>query len=268
MTKGESYTNAFKSTAYYYSRYRLGYPQEFFHYLRDRFQLDGTGRLLDLGCGTGELAIPLAEYFQEVIGMDPEPEMIAEAEKKAKQNRITNIRWIEGGSYDLEDLQEEIGELTMVTIGTAFHWMDRDAILECLSRMLIPDGVLVEVGSSGKCPTPTEWGKTAKAVIRKWLGEARQAGSSTYEHPKERHEVIFARSPFKRTETYQLEYENSRNIESIIGFYLSTSFCSEFVLGEKKEAFVRDLREALYKINPSGEFKETVLLEATLAWKN
>jgi ubiquinone/menaquinone biosynthesis C-methylase UbiE len=134
--KSVAYRDAFKSTAWYYARYRPGYPKEFFDYLKERFRLKGTGRLLDLGCGTGELAIPLARHFRQVIAMDPEPEMIVEARKKSSDEGITNIEWLEAGSDDLEDLREEIGELNLVTIGTAFHWMDRDATLQCLASML------------------------------------------------------------------------------------------------------------------------------------
>ena len=47
--------------------------------LSARFRLDGTGRLLDLGCGTGQLVIPLAAHVAEAVGMDPEPEMLVEA---------------------------------------------------------------------------------------------------------------------------------------------------------------------------------------------
>lgn len=61
----------FKNTAYYYTKYRMGYPSEFFTYIIHFFNLNGKGRLLDLGCGTGQLTIPFAKYFEEVIGLDP-----------------------------------------------------------------------------------------------------------------------------------------------------------------------------------------------------
>jgi SAM-dependent methyltransferase len=65
--KSVAYRDAFKSTAWYYARYRPGYPKEFFDYLKECFRLKGTGRLLDLGCGTGELAIRIAQSTSLLI---------------------------------------------------------------------------------------------------------------------------------------------------------------------------------------------------------
>ena len=52
---GRSNGDLFAGTAWHYARYRPGYPQAFFDDLARQFRLDGTGRLLDLGCGTGQL---------------------------------------------------------------------------------------------------------------------------------------------------------------------------------------------------------------------
>src|SRR3981081_1378157 len=75
---GDSSRGLFAGTAWYYARYRPNYPTVFFDDVVDRFGLDGTGRLLDLGCGTGQLTIPLAPHFTEAVSMDPEPDMLAE----------------------------------------------------------------------------------------------------------------------------------------------------------------------------------------------
>jgi SAM-dependent methyltransferase len=84
---GRSSGTLFTGTGWHYARYRPGYPEEFFADLVARFHLDGTGRLLDLGCGTGQLTIPLAEHVAAAIGMDPEPEMLAEAARQAQADR-------------------------------------------------------------------------------------------------------------------------------------------------------------------------------------
>ena len=50
----------------------------------DRLRLEWHGRLLDLGCGTGQLAIPLRDRFEAVVGVDASAEMIAEARRQAE----------------------------------------------------------------------------------------------------------------------------------------------------------------------------------------
>nr|MDT0665574.1 SAM-dependent methyltransferase [Micromonospora sp. DSM 115978] len=59
----------FAETAWYYARFRPGYPQAFVDDVVRRFRLDGTGRVLDLGCGTGQMAFPLARHVGEVVGV-------------------------------------------------------------------------------------------------------------------------------------------------------------------------------------------------------
>jgi hypothetical protein len=43
--------------AKYYERYRVPYPQEVFDWIVNEYRLDGCGRLLDGGCGTGQAAV-------------------------------------------------------------------------------------------------------------------------------------------------------------------------------------------------------------------
>ena len=260
----KSYRDLFKSTAWYYARYRPGYPRPFLNHIIEKFQCDGTGRLLDLGCGTGQLAIPLASSFDEVVGMDPEPEMIAEAKIQAGTVGVNDIKWVEAGS---EDLTEQLGPFKLVTMGSSFHWMNREATLITLDKMVVPDGGIVVGGTLSISNQSNEWKDGLKAVIQRWLGKERRAGSSTYTHPKERHEAIIARSPFGRIETYELEYKRQWNIETLIGHLYSTSFCSLEVLGDKHKPFEKDLQETLLNFNPDGQFIEDVLLEAFLAWR-
>ena len=98
---GRSRGGLFTGTAWHYARYRPGYPRAFFADLAKRFHLDGTRRILDLGCGTGQLTLPLAEHVAEAVGMDPEPEMLAEAARQAQAASISNVKWAHGNSADL-----------------------------------------------------------------------------------------------------------------------------------------------------------------------
>lgn len=266
----KGYRDTFRSTAWYYARYRPGYPEALFKLLRRKFALDGTGRLLDLGCGTGQLAVPLAADFDEVVAMDPEPEMLTEAAPLARARGATNVAWLEGGSADLEDLRKELGPFRLVTMGNSFHWMDRDATLRILYEMVLSGGGIAVVGSSGADSRwrPAETPSVVDAIVKRWLGPARRAGTATYEHPEERHEEVVRRSPFRRMELLTIPDYRRWTVDRLVGSLYSSSYASPFVLAEKREPFEADLRAALAALEPSGGFAEDVDVHAILAWES
>jgi SAM-dependent methyltransferase len=261
-------SDLFASTAHYYARFRPGYPDAFFRHVVARFGLDGTGTLLDLGCGTGHLALPLAAHVAGVIGLDPEPEMLAEAAAAADRAGVRNARWLRGGDRDLDRLGDDLGAVRLVTIGRAFHWMDQDATLRSLARIVVPTGGLVVVSDTERIWNRAgAWQEAVQAVIRRWLGPAQRAGSGTRATPHDPFDEILARSPFARVETYELTYRREATVEEIVGYLYSTSYCSPAVLGENREPFEAELRRTLRELDPAGVFAEEVELGAWLAWR-
>ena len=57
----------FAGAAAYYDRGRLPYAPGLANAMADALHLDGTGRLLDVGCGPGTVARRLAHVFAEVV---------------------------------------------------------------------------------------------------------------------------------------------------------------------------------------------------------
>ena len=55
---------AFTGTAAYYARYRPPYPEQFLLDLRARANTSGRGALLDVACGPGRVAIPMAAVLR------------------------------------------------------------------------------------------------------------------------------------------------------------------------------------------------------------
>ncbi|HEX5165852.1 MAG TPA: class I SAM-dependent methyltransferase [Thermomicrobiales bacterium] len=266
------YTDSFKGTAAWYARYRPGYPDAMIAHVIDRFGLDGSGRLLDLGCGTGQLLIPLAPHVETAIGMDPEPEMLNEAQRVAEAAGITNAVWIEGGSLDLERLHDQLAPLRLTTIGRAFHWMDGDATLSALGALTVPGGGVVQCGEpceiwSGQ----RDWQVAVREVIQRWLGEERRAGSGTYAARSDRipwsEGDLLARSPFSQVEFQEFAYTRRLDIDDVVGYLYSMSFASPAILGDRRPAFERDLRETLSALAGNGPFEEDHVLATYLAWK-
>ena len=94
--------DAFVGTAVHYSKYRLPYPESLNKDLLERAGVSGEGKLLDLACGPGRVALPLASSFGEVWAVDLEPEMIGVGKTEAKKKGIDNVKWSVGKAEDLQ----------------------------------------------------------------------------------------------------------------------------------------------------------------------
>lgn len=259
-------TELFASTAPYYARYRSGYPPELFTELVDRFGLDGTQTVLDLGCGTGQLAIPLARHVAQVIAVDPEPTMLDEGRRLADERGLANIVWRHGDSHHLDEL--DLHTLDLVTMGASFHWTDRDALLATLDTLVADHGAVIVAsgGAPGEHPPPP-WTDTITDIRTRYLGPARRAGSGTYTHPEERHAEVLARSPFSHVDTVDWTWQLPRDLDSVVGLQFSFSFSAPAQFGDEdtRARFEQDLREALATQFPGGDFTETIRTETIIA---
>jgi ubiquinone/menaquinone biosynthesis C-methylase UbiE len=114
-------------------------------------QADITGgqRVLEIGCGTGNLTITAkrAQPAAEVIGCDPDPRILAVAKRKA--NRLTGIHFEQGYA---ERLPYADGEFDRVLSSMMLHHINDDAKPAAAAeifRVLRPGGRLHLVDISG-----------------------------------------------------------------------------------------------------------------------
>lgn len=259
----------FEGTAWYYARYRPHYPPELFRELARRYLLDGRGRLLDLGCGTGQVAIPLASWFEDVVGIDPDGEMLGEARSAGSNAGVTNVSWVQASSWDLGP---RFGEFRLVTMGESFHWMDRRTVVEILHDMVLPGGGVVVVtqtvrGLDADGATQPPYEPVVTEALTRYLGKKRRAGGSYYSHPAEPHEVVLRGSPFKSLETWTHAYQRDWTIDEIVGYLYSTSYSSKRLLGDRSAEFEREIRDRLRVIEPSGVFTTQLLVTALMVFK-
>ncbi len=83
----------YAGSARHYAIGRVSYPAEVATALAVALELDGSGRLLDVGCGPGSLTLLLAQHFAEAIGVDADADMLIEAARLAEERRVRNVSW-------------------------------------------------------------------------------------------------------------------------------------------------------------------------------
>lgn len=231
----------------------------------NRFSLNGQQQLLDLGCGTGQLTTRFSDWCNKIVGIDIEPEMLEEAQRLHDELRIGNIHWFNGTLEKYKTTHFE--KFQLVTIAKAFHWMDRPRVLEELFDMITDDGGVAIIDNYEPNKKLETWQKQLNEVIRRWYGENRRAGNSTYTHPSESHEEVLSKSKFKLEVHHLPIYEVNWTFESILGNLYSTSYGSKRYLGDNVESFERDVRDTLLAINENGVFKEQMNLSVKLGIK-
>ncbi|MBD3359263.1 MAG: methyltransferase domain-containing protein [Candidatus Buchananbacteria bacterium] len=257
----------FKDAAWYYAKYRRGYPKFFYDHISRIFKLDKSSRALDLGTGTGQIAIPLSKIVKEVVAVDPDREMLNEGKSIAQSKGITNIIWLKSRA---EDITKKLGHFNITTIGASFHWMEQDKVLSKVYQLTHDHGGVVLVSNTSSIHRNRgndEWKDVVLKTIEKYLGKKRKAGKGYFNETKDKFEDILKRSEFKVLKPYNIRYVQEWDVKSIIGFLYSTSYASRRFFGDRIEEFENELRANLLKLNRSGKFTETAVLEALLGQK-
>src|SRR5579872_6576884 len=99
-------------------------------------------KVLDLGCGDGNTAIPEARLGAHVTGVDISTPLVAAAKLRAKQEGLTNISFQEGDATDLRELPDKTFDLAISIFGAMFAPRPFDVAKE-LVRVVRPGGRIV-----------------------------------------------------------------------------------------------------------------------------
>lgn len=77
-------------------------------------------RALDLGCGDGTTALPLARLGAEVVGIDIASNLVAAGNARAAAAGLHNLRFEEGDACDLQGVADHSFDLTLSMFGAMF----------------------------------------------------------------------------------------------------------------------------------------------------
>jgi SAM-dependent methyltransferase len=251
----------YEGSAAHYRRGRPPYSPQLESVLVRELRLDGSGRLLDVGCGPGVLTVRLAHLFEEAVGLDPDAAMLAEANRAAAERNITNVRWVQAVAEDLPAAAP--GPYRLVTFGQSFHWTDEARVAEAVYDMLEPSGALALIvhtvegrpapSSPGPPPIPHA---EIRALVKRYLGSTERAGQGMTRPRAQRFEDVLARTRFGAPQVIFVPGmpDVVRDTESVLAGYFSSSFSAPHLFGTDVEEFAAEVRQLLASRSSDGLF--------------
>jgi SAM-dependent methyltransferase len=247
----------FHTAAAHYLAGRPAYAPRLIRRVVELCGLRTADRLLDLGCGPGQLAIGFAPFVGEVIGIDPEPEMLHEAEQDAP----ANVRFSEGSSYELGP---HLGPFKSVTMGRSFHWMDREDTLRRLDEIIEPGGAVVLFGDKHPELPENAWRQAFRDLVERYAEDD--------EHRRRRngpgwvpHITMLLGSAFCVLEEVSVIERREISAAVLIDRALSMSSTSRAKIGDRADALVEEISNLLVRLAPTGHLVEVVASTALIA---
>jgi SAM-dependent methyltransferase len=261
--KGVEYDpTQFLGAAPYYLLGRPPYSVELGEVLASELGLDGTGSLLDVGCGPGTVGVQLASLFEHVAFLEPDTDLLAQAQLYATSAGLTAVSFLNATAEKLPELR--LKPMRIVTFGQSFHRMNRLYVAKAVYDILEPGGSMVLVSHdatrqmppqpAGVPPIPHD---DINRLIQVFLGPERRSGSrSASSYGAERFEDTLASTSFEPVRVVFAKGRTDviRDADGVIANYLSMSYAAPHLFGSRLDEFVAALRDLLKEQSPGGQF--------------
>ena len=138
----------FDGVAELYDTSRRGYPRELVELMLETAGLREGSRVLEVGCGTGQLTEQLARHGCDVTAIDIGPSMVAVARRRLGRApvrfAVVSFEEFEGGD----------GSFDLLVSAMAFHWVDPEVKFDKTARVLRPGGWLALLATGERYDDP------------------------------------------------------------------------------------------------------------------
>ena len=250
----------FRHAAGHYLAGRPAYSPALIRRVAAACGLRGSHRMLDLGCGPGQLSVAFSTWAGSVLAVDPEPGMLEVAAELAA-GIAPNVSFMQGSSYDLNP---ELGSFRAAVIGRAFHWMDRPDTLRRLDALLEPDGAVVLFGTSQPHDSSNPWLTEYRVLLDSYADQdPARAQRKTADWVS--HDNVLLDSAFCHLESVALVERRRVPVQRLLDRPLSMSSLSRERLGGRLEELIEALRALVMPHARDGSVDEIVASNALIA---
>jgi SAM-dependent methyltransferase len=241
----------------FYHRYRRGYPPAVIDTLTGAFSLTSDDIVIDLGCGTGQLTLPIARRVHAVAGVDPEPDMLSRARRAAADQGVRNASWLLGADTDIPALAALLGcrHAGAVTIGQALHWMAYRELIPALVPLLRPGGgIAVITNGTPMWLQDSLWSRALRGFLEQWSGTNPADPCGTDDASQQRYRDTMTEAGLDVTET-RYDYTDELDLDHLVGSLYSAIPAQRLPPLDQRTAFADQIRRA---VTPHAPFTEDV----------
>jgi SAM-dependent methyltransferase len=260
-------TRAFAGpTAAHYRTHRRDVPAALVDELVAHVGLDRDAVAVDVGAGTGQVAVPLAARTGAVLALEPEPDMLAQLRRRTEEEEVRNVLCVLAADRDVPAVLDTVDRerCRVVTVANALHWMDAPALFAAVARGLAPGGAIAVITHGVPLwQTGEDWARALAAYLTDWFGRPLTARCGSDEAAeRERRDLLMA-AGFPDLAVLEHRYVAEVDDDYVIG-HLYSALDADVLPTARRPAFEDGLRRALAPFQ-DGPLREDVPVRALVA---
>ena len=218
-----------------YDEVRPDYPEASITTIVERFGLDGSSRVLDLGAGTGIFSRQLRSHVGAIVAVEPSSSM-----------RETMLATTPGVTVlDGRDDAIPLGDASVdvVVVAQAFHWFDAPRAMAEIHRVLVPGGGLALIWNERD--ESIDWMLALTHAMR-W--DVHRPYSYNFDVAR-----VVATGPFRDVERHQFAHRQLLTRDQVYRRVLTTSYISIMDDAEQR-ALLEDVRRVIEPLDEPIDF--------------
>jgi len=247
----------FNDVAELYDRVRPGYPDSVVERVLACASVPEDGKILEVGCGTGQLTVPLAKRGYEITAIDRGPDLAHVASQNCSAFSKTRII-----NSTFEEWEGVLHSFDLVTSAQTYHWFDPNYGIQHASSSLKHTGSIALIWNVQNRSRDTDFWRATDPVYEKYR-QASTAGHKPLEwsieaYRKALDDSILFEDPVEITEQWNMVYSHDDYI------MLLNTYSDHISLPEpQKSAFFSEISEIIMDFGGQVErLYETIAIVA------